>query len=417
MRRKLRVFVHKHFYKQKYDYRGEWLKFTKRLATCKTLAHVHEAILNTYQETFGLRGLALYTLEAGRGNYILSAHFLLPQAPNYLKVSGGLLLYFLDRERVLDPSDGEYLPTAEESSLFRKLGNGLIVPLIGNGQVEGLVVFGEQLTKEEFIYEDYDLMKTFARQAASAIRNIRLSEELIESKEITALAKISSFIIHDIKNLSYSLSLSLDNAEDYISNPEFQSDMINTIRNTVLNMKDLIQKLNSIPEKQTLNTELADVHPLVKSTIEEINNLNHRAHIIYSGCSAMSIIDLEEIKKVVLNLILNSIDASEEGATVIVETAVDKDNITISVKDGGCGMTEDFIKNHLFKPFRTSKKKGLGIGLYQCKQIIDSHRGRILAESKPGKGTVFTVYLPKAEDTYHIAYKLGYRSKCVPSKK
>jgi signal transduction histidine kinase len=110
-------------------------------------------------------------------------------------------------------------------------------------------------------------------------------------------------------------------------------------------------------------------------------------------------VDVEEIKKVVLNLILNALDAIDEKGTVEVESSIDGENVYIRIKDNGYGMTEEFINNRLFKPFSTTKKKGLGIGLYQCKQVIEAHGGKIEANSEVGKGSVFTVFLPVSKET------------------
>ncbi len=319
-----------------------------------------------------------------------------------LKASAGLISYFIERGRVFDPLGNEYMPGAEEASFLRQVNSGLIVPLIFKEKIEGFVVFGRNLTNEKFIYEDFDLMKTLAQQATQAIVNFRLSEELIETREVAAMARISSFIIHDIKNLMYKISLTFDNAKEYIDNPEFQDDMLETMRNTLTRMKNLIQRLKSFPEKHSLNTELADMNLLGREMIEEVMKMRPGVEIFFNGSTALSMVDVAEIKKVILNLILNALDAIGEKGTVKAETGTDGDSIFLKVIDDGCGTTEDFIKKHLFKPFRTTKRKGLGIGLYQCKQIVEAHGGLIGVESEAGRGSVFTVYLPAARELCRI---------------
>ena len=108
-------------------------------------------------------------------------------------------------------------------------------------------------------------------------------------------------------------------------------------------------------------------------------------------------VDGEEIKKIIVNLVQNALDASNELGTVLVETRKENNGVCIRVTDNGSGMTEDFMKNQLFRPFRTTKEAGLGIGLYQCRQIVEAHDGKIEVKSEIGKGTVFTIYLPIAE--------------------
>lgn len=321
----------------------------------------------------------------------------MPDAPPDFVPSTGLLSYFSERDRVLNPYDNEYALNTEEAACIRQAEARSIVPLIYDGKVEGLVFFKKQLANEEFTYEDYDLMKTLAKQAAQSIVSYRLAEELVETMEMVAMAKMSSFIIHDIKNLTYSLSLLVNNAENFMDNPEFQSDMIATLRNTVSKMKILIQKLKATPEKGSLNTVLADVTLLVQEVVGDILKIKPDANILYHGSPSLVWVDREEIKKVILNLVMNALDAVGDKGTVTIETDISDKTVRLRIRDNGCGMTDDFLRNHLFKPFRTTKDKGLGIGLYQCRQIIDAHNGIIGAESVAGEGTVFTVSLPVAE--------------------
>jgi putative PEP-CTERM system histidine kinase len=399
LRRRAKVFINKNFFKQKHDYRNAWLNFTGRLASCRSFAEVQNTILNVYRGTFGLKGASLYLIDRKTKRYALSADQMMASEAPELSADAGLISYFASRQRVFNPYDGEYVPTEEEVSFIDKLKPCLIVPLIGNGAVEGFVTFGEQLAPEEFVYEDYDLMKTVAKQAALSIINCRLSEEITETREIAAVGRISSFVAHDLKNLATTFALTLHNAEEYIQDAEFQNDMIMTMKNTLDKINSLIQRLRSIRGKETLNKELADIDLMAKNTVNEVIKLKENAMILYHGSTAASIVDTEEIKSVILNLILNALDSLDNDGVVEVETGTCEDTAFIRVKDNGCGMTQDFIDNHLFRPFRTTKEKGLGIGLYQCKQIIEAHGGRCEAESSIGKGSVFTVYLPWTKET------------------
>jgi putative PEP-CTERM system histidine kinase len=405
LRRKVKVFINKHLYKHKHDYRDQWLKFTDKLSGCRLQADVHMAALSCYIEAFGLAGASLYLRVKGKDVYVNTARLSMPDAPAEFTPSKELLSYFSDRDRILNPYDNEYTPNIEESACIRQTDARLIVPLIFDKKVEGLVFFKKQLVDEEFNYEDYDLMKTLAKQAAQSIVSYRLAEELVETMEMAAMAKMSSFVIHDIKNLTYSLSLLLNNSENFIDNPEFQSDMIATLRNTVSKMKFLISKLKSTPEKDSLNIALADVSLIVQEVVVDIMKTKPEANIHYHGSPSFSLVDREEIRKVILNLLMNALDAVGDKGAVSIETDISDKTVCMRVRDNGCGILDDFLRNHIFKPFRTTKEKGLGIGLYQCKQIIEAHNGIIGAESVAGEGTVFTVCLPIAELTENASPK------------
>ena len=394
LRRRVKVFVNKNFYAQKFDYRDEWIKFTERLAICRDIPAVEEAIVTTFADTFDVEGVSLFLRSQNSETFRVAASRSMPEDNTQLKLSPALIAYFTERGRVLNPNDGEYECTAEESSFIKLSGAHFIAPLIANRTIEGLAVLGRHLSEEAYTYEDYDLMKMIAQQAALSIVNFRLSEELAETREIAAVAKVSSFIIHDLKNHAYTLSLLLENAETHIEDSSFQMDMLDTVKNTVASMKDIIERLKGIPEKDKLYTGLIDISMLARETAIEMKKYHGDSVVIVEGSPVFAMVDAEEIRKVILNMILNAADATSGKGRISVSSGMSGDHGYVRVEDDGCGMAEEFMAGSLFKPFRSTKKKGLGIGLYQCKQIVEAHSGRIEVQSASGKGSVFTVYLP-----------------------
>jgi putative PEP-CTERM system histidine kinase len=401
LRRRLKAFISENFFIQKYDYGNEWLKFTGKLSSCRSLLDVHDAILSAYRQSFGLAGASLYLLDRKKETYTPAANQSMPDCAQELPADTGLIAYFSERGRVFNPLDGEYVATAEEASFIRHAGAGLIVPLMNTEKVEGFVVLGVQSAREDFVYEDYGLMKTLAKQATLSLINCRLSEEIAETSKIVAVGKISSFVIHDLKNLAFNLSLTLKNAEEYIDSPEFQGELLVSLRNTLAAMKVLIERLRSDPKEQTSQKQVADIDLLASETVSEVMKIKQAVEISYHGSPVLSVVDAEEIKKVVLNLVLNALDAVEDMGRIEIHTGFHQDTLYIRVKDNGCGMTKEFLDNRLFKPFNTTKEKGLGIGLYQCKQIVEAHGGLIDVRSEAGKGTVLTVYLPLTQEVVH----------------
>jgi putative PEP-CTERM system histidine kinase len=397
VRRLTKVYINKHFYaSNKHDYREEWIKLTSRFSMCATLSDVQNAILTVFSETFGVAGAALYLISREDRRYIRVSEQAMPNSPVEIRISGELYSYFAQRERVLNLKDEEFSLPDFERSTYSQAGAWLVIPLIINNKVIGLAMLREQIVPELLIYDDFDLMKVLARQAAQAITNLRLSEEVMEMRAMAAVSRISTFVIHDLKNLTTSLSLVVDNAEEYIGNPEFQQDAITTIRNTLAKMKNLMQRLKSIPEKSRLDTKVKNVDHLSREALDAFVKLKPK-RVLYKGEPIFSRVDGEEIKKVIVNLVQNALDASDEKETVLVETQKENNYVCVRVSDNGVGMTDDFMKNQLFKPFRTTKEAGLGIGLYQCRQIVEAHDGRIEVKSEQSKGSVFTICLPVAE--------------------
>jgi hypothetical protein len=188
----------------------------------------------------------------------------------------------------------------------------------------------------------------------------------------------------------------LDNARMYIGDPEFQGDMIQSLGNTVTKMKILISQLKNLPGRKMLKKEAVDLHLLALETAAILTDPD----IPVKGERVAASADRDELQKVVLNLVLNAVDATGGKGPVSIEVGASGQPF-IRVIDQGCGISEEFIRDGLFTPFRTTKKKGLGIGLYQSKQITEAHGGWIEVTSEMGKGTVFTVWLPSEEPDAH----------------
>ncbi|HUJ17248.1 MAG TPA: XrtA/PEP-CTERM system histidine kinase PrsK [Nitrospirota bacterium] len=394
LRRRVKVFINKHFYEQKHDYRRTWMALTGRLASCTTLSDMENAILEMFRETFGLRGVSLYLYNRRSGVYAPAIDHSLPRAEAGLRLSAGLLGYFRDRDRVWNPLDKEYVPDDAEASFVSSAGARLVIPLVSGREVEGVVVFGERMAREPFTYEDYDLMKIMARQSALLLSNQRLTEELVETRELAAVARVSSFVIHDLKNLTQTLSLIMDNADEHIGNPDFQRDMLASVKQTVGNMKHLMQKLNAIPGTGKPNLVRYDIRLLTTTVVGELAKTRPGKRVVCLGTTAPCMVDTAEMSKVIVNLVQNGLDATEEAGMVKAETGANDGRVFLRISDTGCGMNGDFVLRQVFKLFRTTKGEGLGVGLYQCRQIVESMGGTIEVKSEVGKGSEFTVYLP-----------------------
>jgi putative PEP-CTERM system histidine kinase len=261
----------------------------------------------------------------------------------------------------------------------------------------GFIILKEGTGGNDYNYEDYDLLKTLARQTAVVILNAKLSEELMESKEMEAMGRLSSFILHDLKNATSMLSLIVQNAEEHIDNPDFQRDAIKAVSNTSEKIKGIIGKLKNLPRKRELDLQYCDLGSHVKAVIQQLE-MNENTGLSFKELTPVkAMIDREEITKVIINLIMNALDATNnEGKVEVTVGGTDNNMGYVKVSDNGCGISSKFIEKRLFKPFQTTKKKGLGIGLYQCKVIVENHSGKLKVSSHEGRGTDFFLYLPLA---------------------
>ena len=390
-KRKLILFLTRNFYKNKYDYRSQWLEFTERLSSARSNQEVLMAILSVYCDTFGMGGAALFLADSTRQQYFHAASMELEVKKVTLAATDPLIRKLIEEQKVVNLCDGSEAAGLLQNGPLQERDLCFLIPLTSNAILDGFILLGLQINQEEhYNYEDYDLMQTMAQQASSTLLNLRLTDELALAKEMEALGRIAAFIIHDLKNLVYTVTLTLDNARTYISDAEFQQDMLETLGNTVHKMNALISRLNNIPDKGGMPREKTDLLQLVRDTVL----LVHRCEVTIFGSPVHAFVDRQEIQKVTLNLILNAVEATDGKGPVKVEAGSSEEMAYIKVIDNGCGISEEFLRTKLFTPFQTTKKHGLGIGLYQCKQIVEAHQGRIDVTSDIGKGTVFTVRLP-----------------------
>ncbi len=388
VRREVKVALHKNFYQHKHDYRTQWLSFTKQLSTSRTSDELLTRILEAYCDIFGIDGAALFLYEESCGEYSVTANYRMESFSCGVARENSLVSFMERNDWVVCVKDNNPEVMPENGEFFRDNDISFIVPLFDGNHLEGFITLGHIIKADEtYIYEDYDLMKTIARQASLAILHQKLSEQISQSREIEAIGNVATFVAHDLKNQVSNLSLIVENAARHIQNPEFQKDMLQSLGNTVGRMQKLIARLKNLGEKKYYNLQLVNLLNLVENTAASVTGYK----IIVSGITVMVRVEEEQIQNVVMNLLINAIEASDSLDPVVIEVGCSSSPY-IRVTDWGCGMTSSYIRNELFKPFRTSKSHGLGIGLYQCRKIIEAHDGRIEVASVAGRGTVFTVW-------------------------
>ncbi len=394
VKRKATVFIHKNFYQNKYDYRTQWHQFTDRLSASQTSADLLRSIVSEFCDTFGMGTGALFILNQERDTYQQMIGVAMDADAISFGVNDPAITSLAGSTNIVDLRDDvTTAETCQNCAFFREKDACFIIPLYMNEGVDGFILLGKPFnTNEIYGCEDFDLMRTIAKQASSALLNLRLSDQLACSRELAAIGKVSTFVMHDLKNLVTAVSLLLENAQEHITSPAFQNDLLMSLGNTVIKMKTIISRLKNLPEKNSLQLTPVDLLQMAHDTAALVNGRTLQV----TGTSVIAEVDREELQKVALNLMLNAVEATDGRAPVTVEVG-EEETPFFRVKDEGCGIPAAFIQHILFTPFNSTKKTGLGIGLYQSKQIVEAHGGTIEVVSTIDKGSEFTVWLPKMQ--------------------
>jgi hypothetical protein len=269
------------------------------------------------------------------------------------------------------------------------------VPLSAAGRFVGVMTVSDKVRKDTPLTpEDYDLLKTIADQAAANLLNLGLSERLRQAKEREAFQVMSAFFMHDLKNLASKLSLVTQNLPVHFDKPEFRDDALRAVSQSVAKINTMCTRLSLLSQKLELHPRPCDLNEVVGEATAGLDDYLKVGVTQELTPLAPVNVDVEQIQKVLVNMLMNAHDAIAGGGEIRVGTGYHDGWAEITVSDTGCGMSEEFVENHLFRPFQTTKKQGMGIGLFHCKTIVEAHGGRIEVETEEGKGTTFRILLP-----------------------
>jgi hypothetical protein len=402
VRRRLKLYIDTHFYRDKHDYRRRWTDVTRNLGSAVRLDEVLRGLLETLLQAVWVKGAGVFLANGGGGDLVLARGAGLPvpagtgssngDTPRIRK--GGPLYASLEAGRVVELGPGR----DGEDNGITGLGLVLVAPMQGSEGLMGALAVTGEYTGKPFTAEDRDLLATIARQASTAIQTARLSQDLATAKSMEAVHRVATFLLHDLKNCASVMSMVAEHAKKHMGDPEFQREAIEAVASTAPKMRALIAKLSGLRSVPEMEREPMEVESVVEETLAEIRKgLNGRVALKEDLRPTPQVLgDHEHIARVVTNLVVNAVEAVGEAGEVSVETYAEGPWACIRVRDTGPGIPEGHLRNGLFQPFRSTKPGGLGVGLYQCKTVVEAHGGHITVASTEGAGATFTVYLPIA---------------------
>jgi putative PEP-CTERM system histidine kinase len=402
MRALIRVVLAKHLFEHRYDYRAEWLRFTRTVGLAgDDDAPLGERVIKAIAEIGDSPGGLLFAPDES-GRLRLAARWNWAGASPRPDGGDAEFIGFAEKGSfILDYggiADGAVYQGGERVALPLWLagidGAWAGIPLLHNDRLVGLVVIGHPPVRRPLDWEDFDLFRTAGIQAATCLAESRGQEKLADVQRFDEFNRRFAFIIHDVKNLVSQLNLIIRNAERHADKPEFREDMIATLHSSVRKMNDLLARLS----RGGSNVEAEPVRAIsIGQAVAGVAEIKRRVHPIeISGDSGLAAFaDPGRLQQAMMHLVQNAIDASPAGAPVRIRFEPLGGEAAIEIADSGCGMSADFIRTRLFQPFASTKESGFGVGAFEARSLIVAMGGRIEVESREGAGSHFTILLPR----------------------
>ncbi len=400
MRAKLRIFLGKHFFRYRYDYREEWLKFTRALSAQNSPQALGQQVVRGLAEMVESPGGGLWLRVKGESAFSQTANWNMARTDDKEDLHSPMCEYLAD--------GGKFLNLEEYRSFSRRYGAlkipvwlqelpqaWLVVPLMVGDELIGFVVLASARTLFEVNWEVNDLLKTASQQAASYLAQMQATEALLEVRKFDAFNKMSAFVVHDLKNIVTQLSLMLKNAKRHGDNPEFQQDMLMTVENALERMRQMMLQLRegATPPGKAFGVNLMAIVQRVQAVatargrtldIQTLEPVDARGHE-------------ERLERIIGHVVQNAFDATDPSGHVWLKLERAGGQARVVVTDTGQGMTQEFIRDRLFKPFQTTKQAGMGIGAYESYQYVQELGGKIDVQSEINRGTTVTLLLPLFE--------------------
>lgn len=401
MRGWLKVTLAKHFFQHRYDYREEWLRFTRTIGSggeeAKPLGE--RAVQSIADVTDSPAGLLL--TPGDQGDLTLASRWNWSEIDVPAEAFSRSSLDVFERTGFITDLDdiraGQNV-AGEDIRLPRWLLEEqrawALVPLVHYERLVGMVVLARPQLARKFDWEDFDLLRVVGQQVASYLAENASQEALAESSRFEDFHRRIAFVMHDIKNLASQLSLLARNAELHAEKKEFRDDMLVTLRNSSEKLNALIARLSRYGTGAVERLEQVSTAHVAAAVAERFKG---NSQVVLAEAHDLAVTaNYHSLEQVLVHLVQNGLDASRPEHPVFLSVAADGLHARFEVLDSGCGMSAEFVRNGLFKPFVSTKSGGFGIGAFEARELVQAMRGRLEVESREGLGSRFIVRLPLA---------------------
>ena len=379
------------------------MTFTDRTATLLKERALCETVAKMISEMFDIACVSVWLLD-GKGENVKCAGSTvysgsqLRNLSNLKRANLDLVRLLGHRPGLVDLKNPADAAAAElnftHADVFRNARIRSVVPLAAGRILLGFISIGDRAKEQPISFEEEEMLSTIACQVAASLLNFQLAERLRQSREVEAFQTMAAFFVHDLKNLASRLSLMFKNLPVHFDNPDFRDDALQLMSRSVDQINTICGRLSSVREKLEIRPVETDLNHIARTTLDELNGRLKGRLIENLQSLPIICVDPEQIKKVLTNLISNARDAAGDDGKIYLSTRARDERVELTVRDTGCGISGEFMDQCLFRPFKTTKSGGTGIGLFQSKMIVEAHNGTIEVESREGKGSSFRVLLP-----------------------
>jgi len=401
-RARMRVWLNKNLFAYRYDYREAWLRFTKALSGASAGGQagltLEQSVIWALAELVESPGGVLWLRDAD-DVYRPRAKLNCPLNVGEEHVDAPLASFMRTHGWIVNLEEWRSRPSlyqglAVPSWLSAATDAWLLVPLISGEEMVAFAVLATARAPIEVNWEVLDLLKTAGRQAASYLGRAQATAALLEAQKFDSFNRMSAFVVHDLKNLVAQLSLMLKNAARHKDNPEFQADMLLTVENVAERMRGLMTQLQN--KEPIEHKRWIDVGELCAAVLAERRASGPK--VVLEAEPELGVFgQVERLQRIIGHVVQNATEATPEHGKVSLAVRRAGRDVFVEVHDTGCGMTSEFVRERLFRPFQTTKQNGMGIGAFEVQQYVRELGGRVEVESEPDVGTRFVLIFPLSE--------------------
>ncbi|MDB6136880.1 MAG: zraS 6 [Verrucomicrobiales bacterium] len=402
----LQRFISRNFRRPEHDFRKVWSRFSRDLSGVTGVEAICAKVSRLIAGTFEVLSVTIFLMDRHRQQLVAVSSTSRtggdsPESPELDPAVSGRIVTDLrgtGRPFDLDESGAPWVAAVQALTpvQFAHGGHRWAVALMSGDRILGLLVLSDRVQGRIYSQEELDLLGCIAEELGARLLNQSQGEELLQAREMEAFQAMSAFFVHDLKNAASSLNLTLQNLPRHYDNPEFREDALRGLAKTADRICQLTDRLGSLRRSLTPALQGNDLNSVVESALSTMGAAVLQGRNLVKNLQPVPQLQLdgEQIRSVITNLVLNARDATGAGGQITISSRCEASRVQLTVGDNGSGMSAEFIRNSLFRPFHSTKKQGLGIGMFQSRMIIEAHQGTLLVESEPHQGTLFRVNLP-----------------------